>query len=77
MSRSLKVKSSEVNGKTGWKTQPFKFIPVDDVRNGKYKMPKFKPHKNHPNDTPDDEVKTQGQAVQFEPIEEDDGDLPF
>lgn len=72
----FRLEEWEVNGKTGWKTQPFKFIPVDDVRNEKYKIPKFKPHKNHPNDTPDDEGKVQNQAMQFEPIE-DEGDLPF
>lgn len=73
----FRLEEWSVNGKKGWKAQPFKFIPVDDVRNENFKVPKFKPHRDYPNDTPDDEVKTQGQSAQFEPIEEDDGDLPF
>lgn len=33
----------EYDGKTGWKNKPFAFIPADDVRQEKFKMPADKP----------------------------------
>lgn len=33
----------EYNGRTGWSTKPFKFVPVSDIRNGKFEIPKDKP----------------------------------
>lgn len=33
----------EYNGRTGWNTKPFKFVPVSDIRNGKFEIPKDKP----------------------------------
>ena len=33
-------------GDTGWKTECCSFIPVDDAKNGNFKMPKDKPLKN-------------------------------
>lgn len=69
-----------VDGKKGWKAQPFKFIPVEDVRKGKFKMPKFKAHRDYPDDTPDsyESVKKEENAFGgFQPIDADEGDLPF
>ena len=70
-----------VDGKKGWKAQPFKFIPVEDVRKGKFKMPKFKAHRDYPDDTPDSyessSKKEEGGFGGFQPIEADEGDLPF
>ena len=33
----------EYNGRTGWNTKPFKFVPVSDIKNGKFEIPKDKP----------------------------------
>ena len=70
-----------VDGKKGWKAQPFKFIPVEDVRKGKFKMPKFKAHRDYPDDTPDSyessSKKEEGGFGGFQPIDADEGDLPF
>ena len=69
-----------VDGKKGWKAQPFKFIPVEDVRKGKFKAPKFKAHRDYPDDTPDSyesAKKDEGSFAGFQPIDADEGDLPF
>lgn len=70
-----------MNGKKGWKAQPFKFIPIENVRSGKFNEPKFKAHRDYPGDTPDNYQQTAGNVsglnVSFDPIDEDDGDLPF
>lgn len=73
------------NGKKGWKATPFKFIPADKIRKGEFTEPKFKAHKDFPNDTPDNyqatEEKVSGGGSSFAsgllPVEEDDGELPF
>lgn len=41
----------EFNGNSGWKVRPFKFIPADMVREGKFSIPKDKPLKNKVNNT--------------------------
>ena len=60
---------------------PFKFISADKARKGEFTLPKFKPHKDFPNDTPDNyqatEEKASSFAGGFQPVEEDDGELPF
>lgn len=56
----------EYDGKEGWKTQPFKFLPVDAIKSGKFKMPKEKPIKG--------KVASQPAPV-YEEIA--DSDLPF
>ncbi len=61
----------EINGKEGWKAQPFKFIPAERIRNGKFEIPKDKPLKGREGQT------SSGNTGGFEPVEEDDGDLPF
>lgn len=33
----------EYNGKTGWRTAPFKMVPADDVKSGNVKIPDPKP----------------------------------
>ena len=55
----------EYDGNSGWKAMPFRFIPVNDVRDGKFKVPKDKPLKN--------------KTVAPVPAEttDDDDDLPF
>ena len=71
-----------MNGKKGWKAQPFKFVPVEAIRTGKFKMPNFKPHRDYPNDTPDNFQSDSRPASSapapsaYDPID-DEGDLPF
>ena len=33
----------EYNGKTGWSTRPFKFVPVSDIKSANFEIPKDKP----------------------------------
>lgn len=64
-------KEWEFNGSTGWSAQPHSMRSVDDVRQGKYKLPADKPLKNKkssPDINPDDDFKV---------VASDDGDLPF
>lgn len=56
-----------VNGRTGWKAQPFRMISADKIRSGKFEVPADKPLK---------EQETAAVAS-FPPAEEDEGDLPF
>ena len=58
------------DGREGWKAQPFKFVPVDTIKSGKFKVPADKPKKN--------KSDTQARAFEenFEEVESDD-DLPF
>ena len=58
------------DGREGWKAQPFKFVPVDTIKSGKFKVPADKPKKN--------KSDTQASAFEenFEEVESDD-DLPF
>ena len=61
-------KEWETNGNTGWTTECCKLESADDIRNGKFRMPKDKPLKNK-----------QSNASDFVPIVEvDDGEkLPW
>ncbi len=73
----FRLEEWSVNGKCGWKAQPFKFISADQVRKGQYKTPKFKPHRDHPDDTPQ-KFGSASVDVPYEEVEsEDEGDLPF
>ena len=62
-------KEWEMDGSTGWTTECCTFTTADDVRNGKFKMPKDKPLKNKP-------VETKPVTIDFEEIT-DNEDLPF
>lgn len=73
----FRMEEWEFEGKTGWKAQPFKFIPADQVRKGDFKAPKFKAHKNHPGDTPENSGESAKPAAAFEPIDEPEGGFPF
>lgn len=53
-----------MQGRDGWKAQPFKAISIDAVREGTFKLPKDKPHKDAP------------PAGGFSEIKDDD-DVPF
>lgn len=67
-----------VNGKKGWKARPFKFVPAERIRSGKFTTPNFKPHKDFPGDTPDNYQATEEKAPSgFQPVEEDESMLPF
>ena len=61
-------KEWEMNGNTGWTTECCKLASADDIRNGKFRMPKDKPLK-----------KKQSNASDFVPnVEVDDGEkLPW
>ena len=48
-----------MNGKKGWKARPFKFMPVDRIRQGAFTVPKFRPHRDFPGDTPDNYQSTE------------------
>ena len=57
----------QMNGREGWTTKCFKFLSLDDVRDGKFSTPKDKPLKNK-----------EPAAPVFQPVEdEDDGFMPF
>ena len=62
----------EYNGKTGWKTQPFKLIDVARIREGKFKVPKEKPLKKEQAKaiSADDFLDNGGEIIS-------DSDLPF
>lgn len=68
-----------MNGKKGWKAQPFKFVPVEDIKSGNFKQPKFKAHKDFPNDIPDNYQNMDTASNIKERFEELDteGELPF
>ena len=55
----------KINGRTGWRTELCYIKSVDDIRNGKYKMPEKRPLKN------------QTQSVPAGFIDAGDEDLPF
>jgi len=63
----FRLEEWSMNGRTGWKTQPFKFVPIDTIKSGKFKVPSDKPLANQT-------VSQSGQD--FEEIPSDD-DLPF
>ena len=62
-------KEWEMDGNTGWTTECCTFTTVDDVRNGKFKMPKDKPLKNKP-------LEIKPVPADFKEIDTD-VDLPF
>lgn len=70
-----------MNGKKGWKAQPFKFVPAEDIKSGNFKQPKFKAHKDFPQDTPDNYQNSMDTASdikdRFEELDINEGDLPF
>lgn len=67
----LQNKEWEFHDKTGWKAQPYGFISVENVREGKFKIPKDKPLKK-------DESAPQTSSSTPADIEEiGDDDLPF
>ena len=61
------------NGRTGWKTQPFKLISTEELRKGKYNMPerRYLAPKKRPAD-----INIDPAADSFAVIA-DDEDLPF
>lgn len=59
----------EFNGRSGWKSKPFRAVDVGYIRDGKFRIPKEKPLKNKP---------VAAAPVDFSSVEiETDGDLPF
>ena len=64
---SFRREEWQMNGREGWTTKCFKFLSLDDVRDGKFSTPKDKPLKNK-----------EPAAPVFQPVEdEDDGFMPF
>lgn len=59
----FREKEWEMNGNTGWTTECCAFASADDIRNGKFKMPKAKPLANK-------------QTDGFAPLP-DDSEVPF
>ncbi|RGQ39576.1 hypothetical protein DWY99_08700 [[Clostridium] leptum] len=53
----------EYNGKTGWKTKPFKFVPVFDIRNGKFEIPNDKPLNKKTSDSDDSETVSTNAGI--------------
>ena len=61
-------KEWEYNGNTGWTTECCALVPADDVRQGRFQMPKDKPLPDKPRPRP--------APADFEEIVDDD-ELPF
>lgn len=61
-----------VNGKSGWKAQPFKALSVDAVKANKFTLPKDKPLKNRPA-----YAAASTDLSDFEEIASGNNDLPF
>lgn len=60
----------EMNGRTGWTTECCALIPAEDVRGGRFKMPKDRPlSKKKP-------FSAASQPISFEEIDGED-DMPF
>lgn len=64
-------KEYEVNGRTGWYSEPFKFITVDDARAQKFRKPKDKALNNSTTSAPASNVPD------FVNVEESAEDVPF
>lgn len=64
------------NDKQGWKAQPFKFISLDDLANGKFKIPQPKPHKDAIYNEPAPNSNITNDIGSFEEID-DDEEVPF
>lgn len=62
----------EFNGRSGWKAQPFKFVPAETISSGKFKIPKEKPLKNKSGSS----SASSSKATDFEEIVGDDS-FPF
>ena len=56
---------------TGWTAQPYGFTSVENIKEGKFKVPKDKPLKNGGSSTP----SASPRQADFEEIGDDD--LPF
>ena len=59
----------DINGKTGWSTECGMFIPVDDVRGGKFKPMKDRPLKKKTHST--------ASTSSFAEVDSSESDLPF
>lgn len=59
----------EYNGRTGWSTKPFKFVPVSDIRNGKFEIPKDKPLNK--------KASSIEETIDDNPYDSDTEDIPF
>lgn len=71
-----------IDGKKGWKSQPFKFMAVERIRSGNFTEPKFKAHRDYPNDTPENyqnpvENGSSSFTSGFQPIQDQEELLPF
>ena len=58
-------KEWEMNGRTGWTTECSSATGADNIRNGKFNVPKDKPLAKKP------------ETTGFAPLADDDGDLPW
>ena len=67
----LQNKEWEFGNKTGWTAQPYGFISVENVREGKFKIPKDKPLKK------DDSAPQTSSTTPADIEEIGDDDLPF
>ena len=56
----------EMSGNTGWTTECCKLTSADDIRNGKFKMPKDKPLENKPADSFVDITKDDGMRMPWD-----------
>lgn len=56
----------EIDGNTGWTTECCKLTSADDIRNGKFKMPKDKPLENKPADSFADITKDDGMRMPWD-----------
>lgn len=60
----------EYKGKTGWKAMPFRFLPIEAVRDGKFTIPNDKPL-NKPS------APVTVDSIAAAAVEDADDDLPF
>lgn len=67
----LQNKEWEYGGKTGWTAQPYGFIAVENIREGKFKIPKDKPLKKG------DSAPQTSPSAPADIEEIGDDDLPF
>ena len=64
----FRLEECEWDDKSGWSTKPFKFIDLQKIKDGKFKVPADKPLKN----------KTASVDIAYEEVETlSDEDLPF
>ena len=67
----VRAEEWEMNGWSGWCTKPFRFVPVADIRENRFKIPKDKPLRQDA--TPKAAVNSAAAAEEILPID----DLPF